>query len=54
MIRRLAEREGVDLANVAATGAGGLVTREDVLRAKAGGPAPPHRAVRTAPTAPGR
>jgi pyruvate dehydrogenase E2 component (dihydrolipoamide acetyltransferase) len=39
LIRRLAEREGVDLANVAATGAGGLVTREDVLRAKAGGPA---------------
>jgi pyruvate dehydrogenase E2 component (dihydrolipoamide acetyltransferase) len=36
MIRRLAEREGVDLAKVVATGSGGLVTREDVMRAKAG------------------
>ena len=35
MVRRLAERQGVDLAKVAGTGPGGLITREDVLRAKA-------------------
>jgi pyruvate dehydrogenase E2 component (dihydrolipoamide acetyltransferase) len=40
MVRRLAEREGVDLADVAGTGPGGLVTREDVLRAKASRAAP--------------
>jgi pyruvate dehydrogenase E2 component (dihydrolipoamide acetyltransferase) len=37
VIRALAEKWGVDLAAVRATGPGGRVTREDVLRAKSGG-----------------
>jgi pyruvate dehydrogenase E2 component (dihydrolipoamide acetyltransferase) len=35
MIRNLAAREGIDLATVRATGPGGQITRDDVLRAKA-------------------
>lgn len=34
VVRNLALREGVDLANVVGTGAGGQITREDVLKAK--------------------
>jgi len=37
VIRALAEKWGVDLAAISATGPGGRITREDVLRAKAGG-----------------
>jgi pyruvate dehydrogenase E2 component (dihydrolipoamide acetyltransferase) len=39
VIRALAEKWGVDLTTISATGPGGRVTREDVLRAKAGGAA---------------
>jgi len=38
--RNLAAALGVDLAAVRGTGAGGVITREDVLRAHAGEPAP--------------
>jgi pyruvate dehydrogenase E2 component (dihydrolipoamide acetyltransferase) len=34
MVRNLAAKMGVDLATVQATGAGGMITREDVLKAK--------------------
>jgi len=37
VIRALAEKWGVDLGAISATGPGGRITREDVLRAKAGG-----------------
>ena len=37
VIRALAERYGVDLGAVNATGPAGMITREDVLRARAGG-----------------
>ncbi len=37
VVRSLAERYGVDIAAVRGTGPNGMVTREDVLRAKAGG-----------------
>jgi pyruvate dehydrogenase E2 component (dihydrolipoamide acetyltransferase) len=37
MIRKLAEREGVDLAAVSGTGPGGRITREDVMNAKQAG-----------------
>jgi pyruvate dehydrogenase E2 component (dihydrolipoamide acetyltransferase) len=37
VIRALAEKWGVDLAAIRATGPGGRITREDVLRAKGGG-----------------
>jgi pyruvate dehydrogenase E2 component (dihydrolipoamide acetyltransferase) len=39
VVRSLAERYGVDLAAIRGTGPGGMATREDVLRAKEGGPA---------------
>ena len=38
MIRNLAAREGVDLSTVHGSGPGGQITRDDVLRAKAGAP----------------
>ena len=37
VIRALAEKWGVDLAAIRATGPGGRITRDDVLRAKGGG-----------------
>lgn len=40
VVRSLAERYGVDIAAIRGTGPGGMVTREDVLRAKDGS-APP-------------
>src|ERR1035437_7415029 len=38
MVRNLAAKIGVDLASVRGTGAGGVITREDVLNAKNAGP----------------
>lgn len=38
VVRKLAEREGVDLTSVAGTGPGGTVTREDVRRAASSSP----------------
>ena len=38
MVRNLAAKMGVDLASVRATGAGGMITREDVLNAKTAAP----------------
>ncbi len=43
MVEILAAKMGVDLASVRGTGAGGLITREDVLNAKPSAPAPPLR-----------
>jgi pyruvate dehydrogenase E2 component (dihydrolipoamide acetyltransferase) len=41
LARRAAEELGVDLSAVAGSGAGGAITRDDVERAAAGGPAEP-------------
>ena len=56
LARRAAEELGVDLAAVAGSGPGGAITRDDVERAAAGGPAaaatPPSSTAAPAPSAP--
>jgi pyruvate dehydrogenase E2 component (dihydrolipoamide acetyltransferase) len=44
MVRNLAAKMGVDLASIRGTGAGGVITREDVLNAKNAAPSAPDAA----------
>ena len=52
--RRIADERGVDIAAVAGTGRGGVVSKPDVLAAPAGERASPARASSPAPSAPSR
>src|SRR5262245_35237237 len=54
LARRVAEREGIDLASVAASGPAGRVTRADVAREQAARRAPPAEPERAAPRSAGR
>src|ERR1039458_1229822 len=54
MVRNLATKMGVDLSAIRGTGAGGVITREDVLIASRAKPSPPAAANAAEPTSPGQ